>query len=364
MKRFFSVFLMMVLLLSLLCGCGSKTSEGLTFSEGLIFSTRGDGTCVWTGIGSCVDTEIIVPETFGDQQVVAVSRTAGSEDNNMIKKIVLPDTVKEIAPGAFENMHALQTLDMGDGVEIIGESAVAHCKNLSQVVWSKALKTIEAYAFAGATSLTAIALPDSVEEIGFGAFSGIPNLKKLTLPAALKEFNLNMFDTSALEELNFTGDFSHYAVTYSFATERPADHILLSKEFSGARYEGALTKEDIGSLLCAMMGKATLNYNGEEITAQTQPEIGRYSSEGMLYDVEVTENQTIKLHFSQIANRTIEGELPYTYDEQLHHYRAEGVLTDLGQSGDLSVIFIPVGDQIYLAADGSFASLMQGVWSK
>lgn len=46
------VFVIGGLMLVSLAGCGSSASQGLEFES------NGDGMCVWTGIGSCSDTEI------------------------------------------------------------------------------------------------------------------------------------------------------------------------------------------------------------------------------------------------------------------------------------------------------------------
>ena len=74
-----------------------------------------------------------------------------------IKHIILPNTVKNIYSGAFENCKLLENIELGNSLEEIG---------------------IEA--FKGCSKLPAITLPESVKSIGDGAFADCSKLLSVT----------------------------------------------------------------------------------------------------------------------------------------------------------------------------------------
>ena len=127
MKKILSIALIFViggLMLVSLAGCGSSASQGLEFES------NGDGTCVWTGIGSCSDTEIVVPMKNGEDIVVSVG-TAVLDRNTGVTKVTLPDSVRELEKEAFAHNNDLTEIDFGEGLEVIGDNAFYFCEKMS-----------------------------------------------------------------------------------------------------------------------------------------------------------------------------------------------------------------------------------------
>ena len=65
------------------CGNGStenndtnNTDQALPASEGLAYEVNDDGTCTITGIGTCKDTEIVIPQMIEGHRVSAVAEGA------------------------------------------------------------------------------------------------------------------------------------------------------------------------------------------------------------------------------------------------------------------------------------------------
>ncbi|MBQ7378347.1 MAG: leucine-rich repeat domain-containing protein [Clostridia bacterium] len=106
------------------------------YSEGLIFTSNGDGTCYISGIGTCEDTDVVIPPKSPD----------------------------------------------GDSVTSIGENAFNCCYNLKNITIPDSVTSIGESAFYGCTSLTSIVIPDSVIRIGEGACSGCSGLLSITIP--------------------------------------------------------------------------------------------------------------------------------------------------------------------------------------
>lgn len=71
----------------------------------------------------------------------------------------------------LENFESLETVVFGDGLTWLGDGFDG-CTNLKKVVLGKNLETIDRYAFAGCSSLNEIDIPKSVTRIDEGAFTG------------------------------------------------------------------------------------------------------------------------------------------------------------------------------------------------
>ncbi|MCR5636779.1 MAG: leucine-rich repeat protein [Clostridiales bacterium] len=90
--------------------------------------------------------------------------------------IIIPDTVKEIAPRAFLGCEKLKSVTFPIGLERINRSAFKHCKSLESIVLPEGLKDIGEYAFDSCLNLKEIIIPSSVNNIGLGAFNACDNL--------------------------------------------------------------------------------------------------------------------------------------------------------------------------------------------
>ncbi len=123
----------------------------------------------------------------------------------------IPETVKEIKPGAFESCVTLNTLVMHDTVEKIGKSAFTGCINLEDatvpmIAVTELDKTGLKYltitfgtelpeeALLNAKLLEAVVLVDTVTAIGDGAFRGCENLNSLVIPDGVEAIGNHVFD--------------------------------------------------------------------------------------------------------------------------------------------------------------------------
>lgn len=125
----------------------------LVYSEGLIFHKNGDGTYKITSIGTCTDTELVIPPTYEGLPVTAIGDSAFS-DCTHLSAVVIPATVTAIGDMAFNGCASLVSVTIPESVITIGAGAFSHC-----------------------TVLTSVTVPDGIRSIGFSAFEDCPNLQ-------------------------------------------------------------------------------------------------------------------------------------------------------------------------------------------
>ena len=138
---------------------GVCKSCGVTnFSTGLSFTSRGDGTCYVSGLGSCTDTDVVIP----------LRSPAG-------------DSVTAVGDGAFSGCKALTSVVFSESCKSLGEQAFAGCTSLAAIEFSDSLSAIAAGAFTGCSSLSEIMIPSSVTEIDVSAFFGCDALAEISV---------------------------------------------------------------------------------------------------------------------------------------------------------------------------------------
>jgi hypothetical protein len=166
-----------------------KTSEGLEYSlndDGQSYSV--------VGIGTCTDTDIVIPNTYEGLPVTSIGESA------------------------FENCDSLTSVTMGDNVISIGESAISFCYNLVSVTIGNSVTSIGDYAFQH-TALTNIIIPDSVTSIGHGAFAWCEYLTEITIPDSVMSIGGHAFrDCWNLTSINLGQGVKHIG-DYAFSGE-------------------------------------------------------------------------------------------------------------------------------------------------
>ena len=196
-----------------------------TGSLGLTYSVNEDGTtCTVTGIGTCTDSEIIIPKKSPEgYRVTKIGNNAFADSS--ATSITIPDTVTEIGTRAFYNctgiteIHipasvtkigtqifykasALNTVyydstysDIDNrflsvanikkvvfGGEIVPRYILNECTNITDIEILDSVTSIRFRAFYGCSKLTSVVIPDSVTSIGGSAFSGCSGLTSIAIP--------------------------------------------------------------------------------------------------------------------------------------------------------------------------------------
>jgi len=146
------------------------------------------------------------------------------QNNNKLRRVILPEHVKEVGAQSFENT-ALRNVEMQGIVFVrkeafsnctrlsqvhipgtanfIGKRAFAQCRRLEQVQFERGslYQEIKTETFAGCSHLNSIVLPDGITRIERRAFYKCTALEEMKFPTGLKEIGMEAFYQTALKEL-------------------------------------------------------------------------------------------------------------------------------------------------------------------
>ncbi len=134
--------------------CGTRVSENLKFTS------NGDGTCSVSGIGSCLDSLLVIPEYSPSGERVTSIRKFAFDNCTTINEVVIPDSVAEIGESAFEGCSELVSVTLGDGVRNIGSRAFLECSALFEITFGNNVSLIDYDAFGLCTALCKVHIPD------------------------------------------------------------------------------------------------------------------------------------------------------------------------------------------------------------
>lgn len=104
------------------------------------------------------------------------------ENNNAIGRVVLPDSVREIRENAFRGCVSMQTIELSAGLEAIERGAFENCKKLIRIALPENVKRLGRSAFKRCFKLNSFTVNDGLEEIGDMTFYGCKSLKSIYIP--------------------------------------------------------------------------------------------------------------------------------------------------------------------------------------
>ena len=116
-------------------------------------------------------------------------------DENKIRKIVMPNTVRTIGKEAFYSCERLTEIKFSKKLTKIGDYAFSNCARMKKYNLPKTVKSIGKCAFRWNYSLKTVNVPKKVKTIQFATFENCVNLKKV-----------NMKSVTSIERRAFCGD--------------------------------------------------------------------------------------------------------------------------------------------------------------
>lgn len=136
-------------------------------------------------------------------------------------KVILPNTIIEIRPGAFEGCSELSAIEIPNSVSKIGDAAFRNCKALKSITIPSNVGTIGVEAFNGCSALTSVTIANGVRNIQSYAFANCSSLTKIVVPDSVRSMKSSVFENcSALESAKLSENvatipYSTFANCYS-----------------------------------------------------------------------------------------------------------------------------------------------------
>ena len=240
---------------------GASTQIVLHGSEGLIYTSLDNGTCMVTGMVRKGDKHVLIPMISPEGEIVVAIDAHAFDQNRSITEVTVPITVLQIERFAFQGCENLQAVHLPATLQRIGVGAFNNCKNLtslhlpagvsqigtgilsgctslesitvdpmnlfhhsknnclirtmdgmllagcgSSIVVPDYVKGIEISAFENQTKLNEIYIPEGVTSIGENAFFNCYSLERITLPKSLDEVGYRAFaGCTRLAEVCYAG---------------------------------------------------------------------------------------------------------------------------------------------------------------
>ena len=182
-------------------------------------------------IDNTILREIVIPESS------TVIKPYAFYGWKSLSKVVFHDGVTEIGAGAFSNT-GLETLDIGGGIKVIGNSAFSNCGSLSGVNIGANIEVISERMFYNCDSLRSITLPDGIVSIGDYAFSESANFFSIVIPKSVTSIGKSAFTNTWLRQVYYMGSSEEWeaiskdaddyqlnqnATVYCYKAEKPAE---------------------------------------------------------------------------------------------------------------------------------------------
>lgn len=151
------------------------------------------GEAAFAGCGSPRPLSVYFAQAEDSEQGLTVI-PAGCFQGASLNAVVLPDTVREIGEGAFEECRVEEPMVLPDSLELIGNWAFANTKEVGKEYRYSTYETYLSYLPENRSAVygVSVRIPDRVRVIGDGAFYGL-RAEELILPDTVEEIGEEAF---------------------------------------------------------------------------------------------------------------------------------------------------------------------------
>ena len=188
----------------------------LKASEGLEFESNGDGTCTVIGIGTCTDTDIVIPLKSPDGDTVTLIGEYAFMSLEDVDSVTLENYSYEVDKRAFQ-YGEFKKVNIIGGNPIIKESAFSSCEDLTAITFKDCKLQINEYAFLSSGKDAEVSFTNCTGLIDKRAFQ-YGDFASLTISKSELEIDNSAF--SSCEELT--------SVTFSDSTVTAGEYAFLS----------------------------------------------------------------------------------------------------------------------------------------
>lgn len=309
--------IMSIVLTAVFTACSTNS---LPESTGLSFKSNGDGTCSVTGIGTCTDTDLVIPEKSPDEDIVT---TVGSkafhrdenEANGKITSVTLPKTIVQIGDEAFMYLHNINKINFNDGLQKIGENAFYGCDKIEEIDFPESLTDIGKSAFNGLGKLKELIIPKNVTKINDIAFWGCKSLETVTIEGKIEELTNQFSNCDNITVVNLKNEFTYYHASISDLEKGYTVRLFMNSP-NEIGYSDNITEENKGEIYCRYFNKDKMTLNGEEIVLPERDTInGFYGTKAKNIALEFIDNNKCKIYSVNGSDYQLFTESSYIYDK-------------------------------------------------
>ena len=182
---------------------------------GLVFTLSDDGNSYLVS-GEAYNTpagDVVIPNSYNGKPVVGLAGTIqvdqygyGAFTGNLITNIVLPNSITEIRPYAFQGCSGLMSITLPSGITRIRDRAFGSCKSLKSIFLPKNVTYLGNTLFYNCEILKSILIPSSVTTLNGNPFSYCVNLVEIVVEDGNEIFdsrdNCNAIIETASNELS------------------------------------------------------------------------------------------------------------------------------------------------------------------
>lgn len=309
--------IMSIILTTVFTACSTGS---LPESTGLSFKSNGDGTCSVTGIGTCTDTDLVIPEKSPDEDIVtSIGSKAFHRDengaNSNITSVTFPKTIVQIGDEAFSYLHNINKVNFNDGLQKIGENAFYGCDKIEEINFPESLTDIGKSAFNGLDKLKELTIPKNVTTIGDNAFEFCKALETVTIEGEIEALTSQFNFCDNITSVNLKSDFTYYHASIS-DLEKGFYVRLFMNEPDEIGYSDNITEENKSEIYCRYFNKDKMTLNGEEIILPERDTInGFYGTKVKNIALEFLDNNKCKIYIRNGSDYQLFTESSYTYDK-------------------------------------------------
>ena len=179
-------------------------------TEGIFTYTVQNGEATVTRVDKGSLEEIVIPETIGGFPVTGLAphllngiyisdwdvlRERAFDDTHPLRRVVLPDGVKNLPAQLFMCQYALEEVRLPADLEEIGDLAFGYCVSLKHIDIPDGVATIRSGAFCDCWSLESLMLPPALRSFGEGnngsALDYVSSLRYIYAPSGIPGISYN-----------------------------------------------------------------------------------------------------------------------------------------------------------------------------
>lgn len=186
--------------------------------------------------------KLAIPAEIDGKPVAKIDSYAFS-GLNTLAEVIIPDTVTDIFPGAFNKCKYLVSVKLPKGLKTLHEEVFGYCESLQSIEIPKGVTEIVYFAFRDCYSFTRVVVPEGVKTLGEHAFGNCKNLKEVSLPDSITDISgAAFYDTALYKDENNWADGVFYVDGYLIKVSEDVSGKYTVKEGTRVIPDGAFSE--------------------------------------------------------------------------------------------------------------------------